>query len=245
MAYHKAMAQDNGNRHVPAHVAIVMDGNGRWAQQRGLPRGEGHKSGVGAVREAVRAAVACGVRYLTLYAFSTENWKRPPEEVNGLMQLLVESADTYLQEFIDGGIRVDTIGDTSALPPLVRGAVTQVRKMTRRGEKLTLIIALNYGGRPEIVRATRAIAEAVLEGRARPEEIDESMLTQHLYTAGIPDPDLLIRTSGEQRLSNFLLWQLAYTEFYFTPKLWPDFTGADFQAALHDYAQRKRRFGGV
>ena len=239
MAYHKAMAQDNGNRHVPAHVAIVMDGNGRWAQQRGLPRGEGHKSGVGAVREAVRAAVACGVRYLTLYAFSTENWKRPPEEVNGLMQLLVESADTYLQEFIDGGIRVDTIGDTSALPPLVRGAVTQVRKMTRRGEKLTLIIALNYGGRPEIVRATRAIAEA------GPEEIDESMLTQHLYTAGIPDPDLLIRTSGEQRLSNFLLWQLAYTEFYFTPKLWPDFTGADFQAALHDYTQRKRRFGGV
>ena len=161
------------------------------------------------------------------------------------MQLLVESADTYLQEFIDGGIRVDTIGDTSALPPLVRGAVTQVRKMTRRGEKLMLIIALNYGGRPEIVRATRAIAEAVLEGRARPEEIDESMLTQHLYTAGIPDPDLLIRTSGEQRLSNFLLWQLAYTEFYFTPKLWPDFTGADFQAALHDYTQRKRRFGGV
>lgn len=239
------MAQDNGNTHVPAHVAIVMDGNGRWAQQRGLPRGEGHKSGVGAVREAVRAAVACGVRYLTLYAFSTENWKRPPEEVNGLMQLLVESADTYLQEFIDGGIRVDTIGDTSALPPLVRGAVTQVRKMTRRGEKLMLIIALNYGGRPEIVRATCAIAEAVREGRARPEEIDETMLGQHLYTAGIPDPDLLIRTSGEQRLSNFLLWQLAYTEFYFTPKLWPDFTGADFEAALHDYAQRKRRFGGV
>ena len=239
------MAQDNGNTHVPAHVAIVMDGNGRWAQQRGLPRSEGHRSGVAAVRETVRAAVACGVRYLTLYAFSTENWKRPPEEVNGLMQLLVESADTYLQEFIDGGIRVDTIGDTSALPPLVRGAVTQVRKMTRRGEKLTLIIALNYGGRPEIVRATRTIAEAVLEGRARPEEIDETMLAQHLYTAGIPAPDLLIRTSGEQRLSNFLLWQLAYTEFYFTPKLWPDFTGADFEAALHDYAQRKRRFGGV
>ena len=222
-----------------------MDGNGRWAKKRGLLRTGGHEVGAEVVEQICEFCIDESIANLTLYAFSTENWKRPPEEVNGLMQLLVESADTYLQEFIDGGIRVDTIGDTSALPPLVRGAVTQVRKMTRRGEKLTLIIALNYGGRPEIVRATRAIAEAVLEGRARPEEIDESMLTQHLYTAEIPDPDLLIRTSGEQRLSNFLLWQLAYTEFYFTPKLWPDFTGADFEAALHDYAQRKRRFGGV
>ena len=230
---------------VPAHVAIIMDGNGRWAEQRGAERSEGHRHGIQPVRHAVGAAIEAGVRYLTIYAFSTENWRRPAAEVTALMQLLIQSIDQHLQELIEQGVRLLTIGDLSKLPPLVQEAIAEAKRLTAHGDKLTLTVALNYGARDEIANAARCVAQRAVAGEVSCDQIDAELLAQHLETAMLPDPDLLIRTSGESRLSNFLLWQLAYAEFVFMPVLWPDFTKEHFQSALDEYAARNRRFGGV
>jgi undecaprenyl diphosphate synthase len=228
---------------LPRHVAIIMDGNGRWAQRRGLTRIEGHKRGKDAVRAVVEASRDLDLEYLTLYAFSTENWQRPPTEVRALMGLLHRYLRTELQRMMKRNIRLRAVGDLDRLPGTVRRALEHVIHETRNNTGLTVILALSYGGREEIVAAARTLALAVQEGRLKPEEIDQACFAQHLWTADIPDPDLLIRTSGEYRLSNFLLWQLVYTELYVTNTLWPDFTREEFLQALADYQNRERRFG--
>jgi undecaprenyl diphosphate synthase len=220
-----------------------MDGNGRWATRRGLSRIEGHKRGKAAVRAIVEAAAELGLEYLTLYAFSTENWQRPANEVRALMSLLQRYLRTELHKLMKNGIRLQAIGDLSRLPVAVRRELESVIHTTRENTGLTVVLAVSYGGREEIVAAARALASAVLEGRLTLQEINERTLTQRLWSAGIPDPDLLIRTSGEFRLSNFLLWQLAYTEIYVTATLWPDFNREEFYRALADYQGRERRFG--
>jgi undecaprenyl diphosphate synthase len=229
----------------PAHVAIIMDGNGRWAAERGLPRVEGHRRGVEAVRRAVRAAIDLGVRYLTIYSFSSENWSRPAQEVADLMGLLRLFVRHDLANLNSNNVRVRVIGDRETLPPDILGLVQHAEATTELNTGLTLVVAFNYGGRQEIVRAMRAIAHRVRAGLVEPDGIDAGTIGAALDTRGIPDPDLVIRTSGEQRISNFLPWQAAYAEFVFIPEFWPDFDGAIFAAAIDEFLRRERRFGGL
>lgn len=228
----------------PRHVAIIMDGNGRWAKARGLPRNLGHRQGVDAVRETVRACRRLGIQYLTLYAFSSENWKRPAAEVAGLMELLRLFIRRELDELLRNGVRIRMIGDRSRLAADIVALIDDAEARTRDNAVLTLTIALSYSGQDEIVEACRRIAEQVAAGQLRPQQISAPMLEQYLQTAGMPDPDLVIRTSGEQRLSNFLLWQSAYSELVFVDKLWPDFTPDDLAAAVGQFHKRERRYGG-
>ena len=228
---------------LPRHVAIIMDGNGRWARGRGLPRVMGHRSGIKAVRAAVEMAREAGIEVLTLYAFSVENWKRPADEVSTLMRLLNEYLRRELSTLMKNEIRLNVLGDFQGLPTLVQRQLERVMKETAGNPKMTLNLALNYGGRAEIVHAARRIAEQVKAGKLKPSSLNEELFSRFLYTDGQPDPDLLIRTSGEHRISNFLLWQISYAELYLTPKLWPDFGRADFLEALREYQRRKRRFG--
>ncbi|WP_077621938.1 isoprenyl transferase [Sediminibacillus massiliensis] len=230
---------------IPGHVAIIMDGNGRWANKRGLPRVAGHKEGMSNVKKIVSAASNLGVKVLTLYAFSTENWRRPKTEVDYLMKLPMEFLNTYLPELIEKNVKVQTIGDFLALPEHTRKAVQHAKDKTAENSGLVLNIALNYGSRDEIIRAMKAMTGEIVNGQLEADDIDEDLFSRYLFTDDIGDPDLLIRTSGEQRLSNFLLWQSAYTEFWFTDVLWPDFSEQLFEKALSDYQQRKRRYGGI
>lgn len=230
---------------IPCHVAIIMDGNGRWARQRGLPRVAGHRAGMKTVKEITIAAHDVGVQVLTLYAFSTENWKRPTQEVEFLMKLPQEFLALELDELIAKNVRMRVIGDADELPPHTRQAVYDAVEKTKSNTGMILNIALNYGGRAEIIDAVKEIALRVQSGTLRVEDIDEETMERFLLTSGLPDPDLLIRTSGEIRLSNFLLWQSAYTELWFTDVYWPDFTREHFLAAIRDYQKRGRRFGGL
>jgi undecaprenyl diphosphate synthase len=233
------------SRPLPRHVAVIMDGNGRWAVQRGLPRVAGHREGVTSVRTVVRAAGELGIAYLTLYAFSSENWNRPHDEVATLMGLLERSIDRELPELMARNVRFRVIGRPNGVPVSVRRRIEHVVAATAANTGLTLLMAFNYGGRDELVDACRAIARQVQAGRLRPEDIDEVHLARALYTDSVPDPDLLIRTSGEMRVSNFLLWQIAYTELWMTPTLWPDFGARELYLAVADFQQRDRRFGRV
>lgn len=231
--------------HIPRHVAIIMDGNGRWATLHGKKRSEGHVAGVEPVRAALRAAIRHGVEYLTLYAFSTENWGRPQPEVDALMELFCQSVVNETPELVRQGIALRMIGDRSRFSEKVQQHLAQAENATVEGKRLTLILALNYSSRDEIVRAVRELATRAITGDLAPNEICEQVIASALDTANYPDPDLLIRTSGEQRLSNFLLWQASYTELWFPEVLWPDFTEKDFDSALEEYARRDRRFGLV
>ncbi len=233
------------NGALPAHVAIIMDGNGRWARGRALPRPFGHKAGMQAVREVVEGALAAGVEVLSLFAFSQENWQRPAEEIGALMGLLEEYITREMADLKAQGVGVRFLGDLDRLPPTQRAAVDRLMAVTAAGDRLSLNIFISYGSRAEIARAARLLGEAVREGGLDPADIDEDQLARHLYTADLPDPDLLIRTSGELRLSNFLLWQLAYAELFLTPVLWPDFTRQHLWEALLEYQRRDRRFGKV
>ncbi len=230
---------------VPQHVAIIMDGNGRWAKQRNKDRIYGHREGVKSAKEVVEAAGEIGVKYLTLYAFSSENWQRPEREVKALMQLLVQEISQELDRFKQENIRLKVIGDLSRLEPEVYQAVQKAIEQTSNNNRMTIVIALSYGARQEIVNAVRQIAQKVKQGQLDPSEINEQIFANHLYTAGIPDPDFLIRTSGELRISNFLLWQLSYTELYFTKILWPDFRKEQFFEAIYNFQQRERRYGKI
>ncbi|MEI6806368.1 MAG: isoprenyl transferase [Myxococcaceae bacterium] len=230
-------------RTLPEHIAIVMDGNGRWAQKRGLSRLEGHRAGVDSATDIVRYCGELGIRYLTLYAFSSENWKRPQGEVLGLMGILRDYLSKDSSELIEKGVRVQMIGSLERLPKALQGAISKICKKTQAGENLTLTLAISYGSRNEITQAAQKIARDILAQKIAIENITENLFAQYLETNSLPDPDLLIRTSGELRLSNFLLWQLSYTELYMTPVLWPDFKRADLDNALLDYASRQRRFG--
>lgn len=227
----------------PRHVAIIMDGNGRWAKARGLPRNLGHRQGVDAVREVVRNCRKLGIEYLTLYAFSSENWKRPQSEVSGLMDLLRLYIRRELDDLRRNGVRIRVIGDRTRLAPDIVSLIEDAESQTRENRTLTLVIALSYGGQDEIVAACRQIAEQVAAGKLAPEQITADTLAGNLQTVGIPDPDLVIRTSGEQRLSNFLLWQTAYSELVFVDKLWPDFAAEDLAAAVGEFQRRERRYG--
>jgi undecaprenyl diphosphate synthase len=231
------------SRPLPRHVAIIMDGNGRWAVRRGLPRAAGHREGVKAVRRTVKAAGCLGLEFVTLYAFSSENWQRPSGEVSMLMWLLESSVDTELPELMAQNVRFRVIGRAEGVPPGVKRGIERVVEATARNTGLTLVVAFNYGGRDELVDAFRALGRTIQAGGLRPEDIDERCVATALYTQGVPDPDLLIRTSGEMRISNFLLWQIAYTELWVTPTLWPDFGPRDLHLALAEFQQRHRRFG--
>jgi undecaprenyl diphosphate synthase len=230
---------------LPTHVAIIMDGNGRWAKQRHLPRVEGHRQGVESVRAVVRAAGEVGLKYLTLYAFSVENWNRPKDEVDTLMTYLARYLKTEIGELNRNNVRLEAIGQIYRLPEFVQEQLKKTQAALARNNGLTLVLALSYGGRSELVEATRSIAEKVKEGSIEPEEITEQLIAQHLYTRNWPDPDLLIRTSGELRISNFLLWQISYAELVVTPTLWPDYRKPQFLEALEEYTRRHRRFGGL
>jgi len=233
----------SGPDKIPQHVAIIMDGNGRWARQHGLPRLEGHRRGVETVRTVVDAARELGIRYITLYAFSVENWKRPPDEVSGLMGLLDYFLKRELDNLIKNRVRLLTIGRTEALPASVQRELNRVIAATKDFTEWTLVLALNYGSRTEVADAARAYATAVKDDRERLEDASWENFSRYLYTAAIPEPDLLIRTSGEQRVSNFLLLQCAYSEMVFTPVFWPDFGKADLQSAIEEYGRRERRYG--
>ena len=228
---------------IPRHVAIIMDGNGRWAEERGQGRVYGHINGVESMRKAIRAAVRRGVKFLTVYAFSTENWGRPKEEVQALMELLCTSLSNETAELKSQGVRMRFIGDVEALAEDVRAAIGRSEKETHRNEKLTLVVAVNYSSRWEITRMAQKIAVQVRDEGLQIHEITDRTVADNLVTAGIPDPDLLIRTSGEQRLSNFLLWQLSYSELYFTETYWPDFDESEFDKAIAEYQKRERRYG--
>lgn len=228
---------------IPRHVAIIMDGNGRWAEERGQGRVYGHINGVESMRKAIRAAVRRGVKFLTVYAFSTENWGRPKEEVQALMELLCTSLSNETAELKSQGVRMRFIGDVEALAEDVRAAIARSEKETHRNEKLTLVVAVNYSSRWEITRMAQKIAVQVRDEGLQIHEITDRTVADNLVTAGIPDPDLLIRTSGEQRLSNFLLWQLSYSELYFTETYWPDFDESEFDKAIAEYQKRERRYG--
>jgi undecaprenyl diphosphate synthase len=230
-------------KEVPLHTAIIMDGNGRWAKKQGKDRIEGHKSGVESVRNAVKASIECGVKFLTLYAFSTENWKRPKEEVDALMELLVFAIEKEIPELMKNNIRLNAIGNISSLPDKSRQSLYQSIETTKNNTQLTLTLALSYSSKWEITNACKQIAQKVKQGLLNPEDIDESTIQNHLNTANLPDPELIIRTSGEYRISNFLLWQAAYAEFYFTPVYWPEFTKEEFYKAILDFQKRERRFG--
>lgn len=224
---------------IPEHVAIIMDGNGRWAESHGLPRFEGHKAGTENLRQIIKASVEFGVKHLTIYAFSTENWGRPKEEVNGLMTILETVIDRELNELNSEGVKICHIGRLEAMPKRVRAKVEHAVQLTEQNNKLILNVAWNYGGRDEIVHAIQEIVRA----GATAEQVTEELVSQHMYTQCSPDPDLIIRTSGEMRLSNFLIWQSAYSEWYATATLWPDFNKEEYQKAIDAYGQRKRRFG--
>jgi len=230
---------------VPRHVAIIMDGNGRWAQQHKLPRLSGHEAGRKSVKKVVQAAISHGVRYLTLYAFSVENWQRPRDEIQGLMGLLRLVLREELVEMGKEGVRLRAMGRLQDLPEAVREELESAIEKTKANTKLDLILALSYGSRVEITEAAQAIAREVKSGQLEADQITEATISQHLYTRDLPDPDLLIRTSGEMRISNFMLWQISYAEIHVTPVLWPDFGKEEFAAALADYARRERRFGGI
>jgi undecaprenyl diphosphate synthase len=228
----------------PAHVAIIMDGNGRWAKARGLPRAMGHRAGVEALRQAVRDAPELGIEWLTVYAFSSENWARPQAEVADLMGLLKLFIRRDLAELHRNGVKIRIIGERSALSPDIRALLEDAEVLTADNRSLNLVIAFNYGAREEITRTMRKLAAEVAAGRLAPDAIDESTVSRALDTAGMPDPDLVIRTSGEMRLSNFLMWQAAYSELVFLPVFWPDFTRAHLEGAISSFASRERRFGG-
>src|SRR6266404_1678640 len=230
---------------LPTHVAIIMDGNGRWAKQRTLPRIEGHRHGAESVRAVVRTCGEIGIKYLTLYAFSVENWSRPKEEVDTLMKYLARYLKSEAAELHKNNVRLEIIGQIYRLPELVQQQLAKTIAALSRNNGLTLVLALSYGGRTEIVEAVRDIASEAQRGELDPAEIDEQVISQHLYTRNIPDPDLLIRTSGEMRVSNFLLWQISYAELLVTQTLWPDFRKPQFFAALEEYNRRHRRFGGL
>jgi len=225
----------------PRHVAIIMDGNGRWARRRGLSRIEGHKEGVKRVNEIIDAAIECRLKAITFYTFSMENWRRPKREVNALMNLLYRYIKSEMQRMIERNIVFRAVGNIKMLPKRIQGMLARFEEQTKNNTGLLLVSALSYGGRDEIVHAVRSI----LRDGIAPEDVDERLVSRYLYTAGIPDPDLIIRTSGEMRLSNFLLWQSAYSEFYFTETLWPDFDRDEFMHALEEYEKRERRFGGL
>ena len=230
---------------VPRHVAIIMDGNGRWARQRGLPRLKGHEEGANSVRAAIQSCRKFGVEYLTLYAFSVENWVRPPSEIQGLMRLLRRFLKDDEHELHEHEVRLRVIGRLQDLPRLVQSGLKRVMDATEHYTKGQLILALSYGGRSEIADAVRQIAVKVKAGELSPDKIDESTVAQHLYAPDVPDPDLMIRTSGEMRLSNFLLWELSYSELYVADELWPDFREKEFVAAIEAYGKRQRRFGDI
>jgi undecaprenyl diphosphate synthase len=234
----RAKLPDGG---VPQHIAIIMDGNGRWAQQRGLPRLAGHRAGTENVRRILEACVDVGVKILTLYAFSTENWSRPPEEVDGLMRLLSQVIDREAENLRKNGVRLRHLGSLEGLPAQLRTRIERGIAVTAAGDRLLVNVALNYGGRREIVMAVQRLMKDGLS----PDQVTEETLSHYLYTAGLPDPDLIIRTAGEMRLSNFLIWQAAYAEFYATPTYWPDFDRQELEKALLAYAQRQRKFGGL
>lgn len=229
---------------LPKHVAIIMDGNGRWAKNRGLPRLAGHRAGAKAVREAIACCLELGVKVLTIYSFSSENWSRPKDEVSGLMDLFVEVLQKELVNLENMQVRVVVAGDMSALPIATRNAFQECVVRTAGFDRMTLVVAINYGGRQEIVAATRQIAKDCRDMRIQVDDIDEDLLSSHLYTSGIADPDLVIRTSGEYRFSNFLLWQIAYAEFWITDKFWPDFDRHELLRAIIDFQRRDRRYGG-
>jgi len=229
---------------IPAHVAIIMDGNGRWAKRRNLPRMAGHNAGMTAMKEIVKASSTLGVKHLTVYAFSTENWKRTKEEVNGIFKLLIIYIEKELKELHENNVKVKILGDYSKLP---KGAIESLERSletTKNNTGLQFNIALNYGGRDDILRSMKTLARNVENGELKAEDITEEMISDNLYTAGIPDPDMIIRTSGEMRLSNYLLWQSAYTEFVFPEVLWPDFTREEFEKTIEIFQTRKRRYGG-
>jgi len=236
------LAQKLDPARIPRHIAVIMDGNGRWARERGLPRIEGHRAGAKSVREIVETCARCGVEVLSLFAFSTENWKRPAREVNTLMRLLEEYLQREDRVLVENNFRLLVIGDKGGLPANVRRELDRVESLTRGHTRMTIALALNYGGRAEIVEAVRKILE---EEHWKPGDVNESAIGRHLYTAGLPDPDLLIRTSGEFRISNFLLWQIAYAEIWITPVFWPDFRKKHFIQALLDFQGRERRFGAT
>jgi undecaprenyl diphosphate synthase len=230
---------------IPRHIGVIMDGNGRWAKQRGLSRSEGHRAGVEAVRRAVTLAMDYGVQCLTLFSFSAENWRRPPDEIRFIFGLLRRFVASDLEKLHQRNVRIRIIGERNGLERGLRGIIDDVEARTKDNTGLDLIIAFNYGAKVEIVNATRAIARKVAAGELSPEDIDETTLARHLDTSGLPDPDLILRTSGEMRLSNFLLWQSAYAELVFVPENWPDFDEAVFVRALRTYTGRDRRFGGI
>lgn len=230
---------------IPQHVALIMDGNGRWAEANGKSRIEGHREGAQSVRAVLRAAATLGINVVTVYAFSTENWKRPPQEIEGLMKLFIESLNTYEEELHDSQIRLRIMGQIERLPAPVRKRIEKAMRQTEHYKAHTLVIALSYGARAEITHATQQIGQAVANGSLQPVEISEKHITNNLYLPDIPDPELMIRTSGELRLSNFMLWQLSYAEIVVTDTLWPDFREPQFYEALQEFNQRKRRFGAL
>lgn len=233
---------DNTSK-TPKHVAIIMDGNGRWASNHGKDRLHGHNTGVGSVREVLTAAQKHGVKFLTLYTFSTENWNRPKDEVDGLMNLFAKTIAEEIEELHENGVKIQFIGNIELLPEFAKQALFSATEYTRSNTGITLTLALSYSSRWEILNATKRIAQEIKEGNLKENEIDEALFSSYLTTANIPDPELIIRTSGEFRISNFLLWQIAYSEFYFTDTLWPDFKEKDFEMAINSYQNRERRFG--
>ena len=245
MALSKKEAADLSRQTLPTHIGIIMDGNGRWAKKRFLPRSAGHRAGAQNFRAITRYCSRIGIRYLTVYAFSTENWNRPADEVGALLRLFKEYLEEALRDFMDENIRVRFIGDVSAFPAELRRLIEEVEQASAPKTGMVLNLAMNYGGRAEITRAARAFAADVTAGNRRPEDLTEEAFSQYLYTAGQPDPDLIIRPSGEERLSNFLLWQGAYAEFVYFDILWPDFKTSDLDEAIRIYSSRQRRFGGV
>jgi undecaprenyl diphosphate synthase len=234
------VAKANAN-HIPSHVAIIMDGNGRWAKQRNLPRLAGHKAGTSNIHRIIKCLASRGVKYVTLYVFSTENWNRPSKEVQGLMRLIEESVDKEVQSLHADGVKLIHIGSSDGVSQRLQNKVRKAIDLTANNEKLTVCIAFNYGGRSEIVHAVKRI----IQDDITPDEIDEALVSKYLYTAALPDPDLIIRTGGEMRISNFLLWQAAYSEYYITPTLWPDFGPDEIEQALAAFNDRERRFGGL
>ena len=235
----------SSNPHHVSHIAIIMDGNGRWAKERGLPRAEGHRVGAESIREVTEACIKLGVKYLTLYAFSSENWNRPQNEVDALMKLLDRFLDDKASDLDRQNIRLVAIGDLDRLPAATRKRLDRIQAQTQNHQTMTLVLALSYGAREEITAAVRSIARAAVAGEITPDQIDSELIARHLYTKDIPDPDLLIRTSGEMRVSNFLLWQISYSEIVIVKKMWPDFRQGDLFAAVDEYKSRHRRFGAL
>lgn len=237
--------QTQGERVLPQHIAIIMDGNGRWAKKRGLPRSAGHSAGASNFRRIARYCSNIGIKYLTVYAFSTENWKRPKDEIDAIMNLFRDYLKEALTDFDKENIRTRFIGDVSVLDDDLQQLIRKAEEASSKATGMTLNIAVNYGGHQEITRAARSLCDDVKKGLLAPEDITEELFSQRIYTAGQPDPDLIIRPSGEQRLSNFMLWQAAYSEFWYSDVLWPDFSPKDLEHAIDDFNKRRRRFGGI